>query len=81
MRREAKVADHGQVTIPEEIREALQIEDGDTVIFESDGTGVHLRAGEPASVFAKWEGAFREGRGKTREEILAEIREMRGDLP
>ncbi len=81
MRREAKVANHGQVTIPEEIREALQIEDGDTVIFESDGTGVHLRASEPVSVFAKWEGVFREGRGKTREEILAEIREMRGDLP
>jgi AbrB family looped-hinge helix DNA binding protein len=33
----AKITFKGQVTIPKEIREALTIQEGDTVIFEVEG--------------------------------------------
>lgn len=82
MQRTAKVTSKGQITIPKDIRRALRIEEGDTVVFESDGEEVRLRARQPVSVFEQYKGAWvKEGQGKTLEEILAEIREMRGDLP
>lgn len=81
MQRTAKVTSKGQVTIPRDIRRALQIKEGDTVIFESNGDGVRLRTSEPAGVFERYKGLWHDGKERTLEEILAEIREMRGDLP
>ncbi len=82
MRRAARVTSKGQVTIPQEIRRTLGVEEGDTVIFEVDEHGVvHLRPNHPLGVFAQQQGILREGQGKTRAEIIAEIRELRGDLP
>ncbi len=78
MHREAKITSKGQVTIPHEVRRALDVEAGDKVIFEIDENGVHLRPHRPTSVWAKYEGIFREGEGLTLEEILSQIREMRG---
>lgn len=78
MRREAKVAGEGQVTIPQDIRRVLRVEEGDVVIFESDDSGVHLRPARPTSAFAEQEGMWREGVGLSVEEIIAQIRELRG---
>ena len=78
MRREARVTSKGQVTIPKEIRQALRVREGDTLIFETDGRGVHLRPGQSEDVFAEYEGAWREGKGKSVEEINAWLRELRG---
>ena len=81
MHQEARVTSKGQITIPREIRRALRIEQGDTIVFETDEDRVYLHVQRPASVFAKYEGIWREGKGLTREEIDAEIREMRGHEP
>jgi antitoxin PrlF len=78
MQQEAKVTSKGQVTIPKEIRRVLGIDEGDTVVFESDESGVHLRPLRPASVFAQYAGLWREGEGLTVEEITTRIRETRG---
>lgn len=78
MQREAKVTADGRVTIPAEIRDALSIQEGDTIIFESDERGIHLRPGKPRSVFAEQAGILREGDGLSLEEILARQHEMRG---
>ena len=40
-----KVGDNGQVTIPKEIRDVMDIEDGD--IIEFDIVAVHVRKDEP----------------------------------
>ena len=39
----AKITFKGQVTIPKEIREALTIQEGDTVIFEVEGDHAVLK--------------------------------------
>ncbi len=78
MQQEAKVTSKGQVTIPKEIRRALGVEEGDTVVFEADEAGVHLRPARRGSVFAEYAGRWREGEGLTLEEINARIRDSRG---
>ena len=75
---EARLTHEGQVTIPQEIREAMRAKEGDTLVFEADEHGVHVRVRRPVS-FRKYAGALREGQGKSIEEIVAEIREMRGE--
>lgn len=78
MQQEARVTSKGQVTIPKEIRHVLGIEEGDTVVFETDEHGVHLRPQRPTSVFAKYAGIWREGEGLTVEEINAHLQDTRG---
>jgi AbrB family looped-hinge helix DNA binding protein len=75
---EAKLMREGQVTIPQEIREVMRAKEGDTLVFEADEHGVHLRVRRPVS-FRNYAGALHKGRGKSIEEIVAEIREMRGE--
>jgi hypothetical protein len=53
-------------------------QEGDSVVFEADEHGVHLRPARPTSVFARYAGIWREGEGLTVEEINAQIHEMRG---
>jgi AbrB family looped-hinge helix DNA binding protein len=78
MQREARVTSKGQVTIPRDIRRALRVREGDTLVFEADARGVRLRLLQPVDVFTEYEGAWREGGGKTAGEINAWLRELRG---
>ena len=81
MQRAARVTSKGQITIPREIRRVLRIKPGDSVVFEADNEGVHLRAHRSAGVFSQYEGIWREGEGRTVEEINSELRERRGHDP
>lgn len=76
MRAEAKITSKGQVTIPRDIRRALHVEHGDTVIFEVTDGGVRLRPHHAGTVRA-FAGASRVGPGKTVAEIVAEVRALR----
>ena len=78
MQREARVTSKGQVTIPRDIRRALRVREGDTLVFEADTQGVRLRLLQPEDVFAEYEGAWREGEAKTAGEINVWLRELRG---
>jgi antitoxin PrlF len=78
MEREAKITSKGQVTLPAEIRRLLRLKQGDRVVFEARNDAVTLRRVQVRDAFAKYAGRYREGRGKTREEINAELRELRG---
>ena len=80
-RHNAKVTSKGQITIPRDVRRLLRLQPGDSVVFEVDGDGVHLRAPRPTSIFAQHAGILREGEGLTVEEINRQIREMRGHDP
>ncbi len=77
----ARVTSKGRITIPREFRRLLRLQPGDTVVFEIDGDGVHLRAPRPTSIFAQHAGIWREGEGLTVEEINRQIRELRGHDP
>ena len=76
----AKVTSKGRITIPKEIRRILRIADGDTAIFEVDENGVHLCFSQPTGAFAEYAGIWREGEGKTLDEINAELHEIRGHI-
>lgn len=76
--RKARVSSKGQVTIPLAVRKALRIKEGDTVRFVVEGDKATVDLDAPPGPFAAWAGAWREGEGKTMEEILQEERELRG---
>ncbi len=78
MQQEAKITSKGQITIPQAIRRALRLREGDTVVFETDEHGVRLYPRRPASVFAEYEGVWREGEGQPVDAINASLRDMRG---
>lgn len=64
--------------MPRDIHRALRVREGDTLVFKADAQGVRLRLLQPADVFTEYEGAWREGEGKTAGEINAWLRELRG---
>lgn len=76
--KKSRLSSKGQVTIPQEVRKALKLREGDTVRFEVEGEKVTVKLDAPENPFEAWSGALREGEGKTREEIVAELREERG---
>ncbi len=75
---EAKVTSQGRVTIPMMVRRALGIDVGDSVVFEVDNHGVHVREQHSSTGFAEYEGIWREGAGETIDEINAGLRILRG---
>jgi AbrB family looped-hinge helix DNA binding protein len=77
MRSEAKISDTGQVTIPAEVRNALGVTVGDTLVFESDAEGIRLLKLSQANPFAAVAGALRVGGGLTLAEIDAQVRALR----
>lgn len=79
MQKEAQITSKGQVTVPAEIRKLLRLKQGDRVVFESRDDQVTLRRVQKENPFASYAGRYRVGQGKTREEINAELRELRGE--
>jgi len=73
---EAKITSKGQMTIPRDIRRALHVEEGDTVIFDVMSDGVLLRPRHAGTVRA-FAGVCRVGAGKTVADIVSEVRHLR----
>ncbi len=77
--RRARITSKGQITVPREIRRTLGVGAGDTLLFESDRSGVHVRPLRAASPFAKYRGIGNPGIPSGREGIRRWFREMRGE--
>ncbi|HEY8098142.1 MAG TPA: AbrB family transcriptional regulator [Methylobacter sp.] len=43
MQTSSQLMHHNQTTLPEPVLEALNLHEGDAIVFEIDQTGVHLR--------------------------------------
>ena len=78
MEQKARITSKGQVTIPKDVRAALGVREGDTLVFEVENGGARVSVIRKPVSFADYEGAWREGEGMTWEEINAETREFRG---
>ena len=74
----ARVTSKGQLTVPKEVRRALGIRKGDSLIFEIEDGEARVRVDRQPVSFADYEGAWREGKGMSWEEVNASIRDMRG---
>jgi antitoxin PrlF len=78
MEQKAKITSKGQVTIPKDVREALGLREGDSLLFEVEGDKVTVSALRRPVSFADYAGAWREGKGMSREEVNAYVRDLRG---
>ena len=81
MELKAKITSKGQLTIPKEVRRALGVRKGDSLLFEVDDDEVRVRvAREPVS-FAQYMGIWREEEaegGMSIQEVNEHVRELRG---
>ncbi len=77
MHEEAKITSKGQITVPKRIRARLGVKDGDTLSFDEEGEKVVVSRVRKVSPFEKYRGILKQGKGRTREEIIRDIREMR----
>jgi antitoxin PrlF len=78
MEQKAKITSKGQVTIPKEIRRALGIKEGDSLLFEVEGDEVRVRAQRNPVSFADYAGAWREGEGMSWNQVNEYVRDQRG---
>ncbi len=78
MERKARVTSKGQVTIPKEVRKALGVREGDSLVFEVENGGAHVSVVRKPVSFADYAGVWREGKGMTIEEVNAYVRDLRG---
>lgn len=76
-----RVTTKGQVTIPKEIREALDIEPGDEVAFEETDSGYTIQKEQPTT--ADGDDPFEKYRGRANsDETMPErMRRLRGEYP
>ncbi len=76
-----RVQERGQVTIPKDIREKLDLKKGDLVTFIETEQGVIIRPAEIVMASALDEiGRALKERGISLEEMMARGREIRGEL-
>ncbi len=78
MEQRAKVTKEGRITIPKEIRRALGIREGDSLLFEADTGEVRVRFERKPVSFADYAGIWREGKGMSWEEVNAFVHDLRG---
>lgn len=78
MEQEARVTSKGQLTIPAEVRRALGIREGDSLVFEVEGGKVRVRVARRPVSFADYAGIWREGEGLSSEEVNEYVRDLRG---
>jgi AbrB family looped-hinge helix DNA binding protein len=78
LKRKARITSKGQITVPHEIRRALGVRPGDSLIFEQDGAAVRVTPVRAESRFEKFRGIGNPGVPSGRKAIIQYIRRMRG---
>ena len=78
MQKQARITAKGQITVPRDIRRALGVRPGDSLLFESDDTGVQVRPVRAGSPFEKYRGIGNPGISGGRKGIDRWLRELRG---
>lgn len=75
----AKITGDGQITIPKEVRDALEIKEGDSLVSEVENDGAaRVSVEKDPTSFADYAGAWREGEGMTGQEVNEYVRWLRG---
>ncbi|MGH9431943.1 MAG: AbrB/MazE/SpoVT family DNA-binding domain-containing protein [Terriglobia bacterium] len=78
MQRQGRITSKGQITVPHDIRRELGIRPGDSLLFESDGSSVHVRRVRTKSPFAKYRAIGNPGMPSGKKGIRGWLRELRG---
>jgi antitoxin PrlF len=75
----AKITSKGQITIPKEVRRALGVDAGDSLVFVKRGAEFRVVPGRTSSPFAKFRGSQIIDTGYEREAVIRAVRELRGE--
>lgn len=78
MEKRARITSKGQITVPRDIRRALGLRPGDSLLFESDEAGVRIRPMRHGSPFEKYRGIGNPGIPTGRKAVLRWLRDLRG---
>ena len=79
MKKKARITSKGQITIPLEIRRALNVGPGDHIEFVASSSGVRVRAvSTDANPFERYRGIGTPGIGRGRDAVLGWMRDLRG---
>jgi len=79
MHKQAKITTKGQITIPREVRNALGVRPGDSLVFEQDAGEIRVRRARRESPFAQYRGIGNPGMDSGRASVLREVKKLRGD--
>lgn len=78
MKKAARITSKGQITVPHEIRRALGVLPGDTLLFEKDGVDVRIRPVRAKSPFEKYRGIGSPGIARGKKAVVEWVRKLRG---
>jgi AbrB family looped-hinge helix DNA binding protein len=78
VRSKAKITSKGQITLPAQVRKALNVRAGDVVAFDIETDRVTVHSDLPPDRFAKFVGKYRVGRGQTAGEVRRWVHDIRG---
>ena len=56
MQKQAKITSNGQITVPRNVRRALEVQAGDHLVFESFGQDIIVRGVKTKRSFSKYRG-------------------------
>ncbi len=78
MKKKAKITSKGQITVPHEIRRALGVGKGDSLVFERKGSEWRILPVRTENRFEKYRGIGTPGISGGRKGIVSWVRKLRG---
>jgi AbrB family looped-hinge helix DNA binding protein len=78
VQKRARITSKGRITVPRDIRRALGVRSGDSLLFVSDRRGVRVRPLRVESRFGKYRGIGNPGILSGRKGTVGWVRELRG---
>jgi AbrB family looped-hinge helix DNA binding protein len=78
LKKKARITSKGQITVPHDIRRALGVRPGDSLLFEQKGSEVHITPVKTQSRFEKYRGIGNPGIPSGRRGIVRYFRRLRG---
>lgn len=78
MKKAARITSKGQITVPQDIRLALGVRPGDTLLFEQDRSGMRVRPVRAERPFDKYRGIGTPGIPRGKQAVVHWVRAVRG---
>jgi AbrB family looped-hinge helix DNA binding protein len=78
LKKKARITSKGQITVPHEIRRAMGVQAGDSLLFEQKGAEFRVRPVRTVSRFEKFRGIGTPGIGRGRKAVIRYVRKLRG---
>ena len=70
----AKMTSKGQITVPKFVRDHFNFKPGDEVVFVEDENGTHVQRRSTMKNLKKWQGYFKDLKGRTSDAVLDDWR-------